>query len=775
MSTASSLQLKPAQPAQLGSQAGPIKGRGTGTSDSIRKKLPPKSFVIPAAVVKRYGNKFFDRLEASVEAEGPAENQAEGGTEEDYCKGGKVRMAGGGLVSSKNQADYDAATQSVWKNAPLADVHPIDTLQSVGDRAFKALGENSGKREKAISAGLQKPSMAYNALGSTGSGPGKAIMSAAQNFRLPSVMSSANASKKPGYAKGGKVAKFAEGGEPEQDVTKTAIAAAQLPDLTQPVTPQALSVPAVPPGTLGSAPAKPVTPKPPEQKGSWHEGTKAVAPQYGLPSSDSASLGDRIKAANNQLGASLGMNPMNYKVVKPGIAEGDPEFYAKGGLVDAKVSNGERLMSPAAVKFYGPEFFNTLIKSATGKTPPKLGSTPKKSAVIHAQEGVYVDTKKPKELDKTAVDAANTFVQPIEQASKAVMNTVQQAPQLASQVGGAIKTAVQTPSRVLIGQKGTQDISNAISNAATGSANYIGNKAKTTAANYQQGAKDYGVLGGLATAAFKPEPPVQTPQADLPKPLRIQQQVANMSPADQAGYQQSLAATRQGMARQNAKPQSPDWQWDVVNGLRRKVLTPQGNANQQAQAQPEAAPTTTPVINKPAAALGSKNESGLRNDNSQQNLYWGEKRFSNSGDPLEDAAINYRQGLWAPDAQAVGLGTQRNAEDIRHNKATEAQDVNTLAENRRQFNAGGNRTAKPLFNHDDIVAAMDPESPVSEFTSARDVFTNPRSRGYEKVQQMMQDINNNPADESTILAAFAKASGISVPNLTNILRSGQSL
>ena len=60
---------------------GLIKGKGTGTSDSINANLQAQGFIIPADVVKQYGVEFFNRLREKADPESQAENKAEGAEE----------------------------------------------------------------------------------------------------------------------------------------------------------------------------------------------------------------------------------------------------------------------------------------------------------------------------------------------------------------------------------------------------------------------------------------------------------------------------------------------------------------------------------------------------------------------------------------------------------------------------------------------------------------------------------------------------------------------
>jgi len=73
------------------------------------------------------------------------------------------------------------------------------------------------------------------------------------------------------------------------------------------------------------------------------------------------------------------------------------------------------------------------------------------------------------------------------------MQGIRRMPQGLGAVGGAIKTAVQTPSRILFGDKGTQAINNAGSNAI----DYAKKGLSNATQKYKTGSKDYGVAGGL--------------------------------------------------------------------------------------------------------------------------------------------------------------------------------------------------------------------------------------------------------------------------------------
>ena len=172
---------------------GKITGKGTGMSDSISAKLPTETFVIPANVLKAFGNAFFDKLEEEA-------GEAKG-------------MAGGGIVPPQYQQDYNDANQSWAKpgSNPFEGSHPIDYLQSVGDRAFKALGTNANNRSAAISKGLQAPNQtALNTIGGSVEPASKGIENLAQgNYQMPSLISTAQA----GYAKGGKVDAKVSNGE----------------------------------------------------------------------------------------------------------------------------------------------------------------------------------------------------------------------------------------------------------------------------------------------------------------------------------------------------------------------------------------------------------------------------------------------------------------------------------------------------------------------------------------------------------------------------------
>jgi hypothetical protein len=202
-------------------------------------------------------------------------------------------------------------------------------------------------------------------------------------------------------------------------------------------------------------------------------------------------------------------------------------------------------------------------------------------------------------------------------------------------------------------------------------------------------------------------------------------------------------------------------------------------------------------------------QSGLRADNTPQVLHWGEQRFTNSGDTEQDAGINYRQGLRNEISQrqnAAWMGGNANAEAAKvnaslqpaesgaariglagrladtadkraeavglreENRATQDQRRNDLMERRTNALEDKNNLIKPRLDPNDITGAMDPKTPTSEILSAQDVFTNPKGKGYAMAQQMMDDLRNDPQNESKILEAFVKASGISRDNLLSILR-----
>jgi len=103
---------------KLGAKGMTIKGPGTGTSDSIDADLPVGSAIIPASVLKLYGEDFFDKLEAIAHAMQSGEEKSEphnlvanintpspqlgAPKKKDEMKcGGIAKMKDGGIVPAK--------------------------------------------------------------------------------------------------------------------------------------------------------------------------------------------------------------------------------------------------------------------------------------------------------------------------------------------------------------------------------------------------------------------------------------------------------------------------------------------------------------------------------------------------------------------------------------------------------------------------------------------------------------------------------------------------
>lgn len=149
-------------------KGGPVKGKGTGTSDSIPAKLSDGEYVIPAAVVKKYGKEFFDNL---INAKGDEKSDKLGG-DMDVDDQGRPMMADGGLFNkdrlelAQQENPYktnlnDQINDAVVNNSSQNVIYQPKDLSYAPERPIagggnpNALNENLTQAGKAIMQGIK--------------------------------------------------------------------------------------------------------------------------------------------------------------------------------------------------------------------------------------------------------------------------------------------------------------------------------------------------------------------------------------------------------------------------------------------------------------------------------------------------------------------------------------------------------------------------------------------------------------------------------------------
>ena len=116
-----------------------------------------------------------------------------------------------------------------------------------------------------------------------------------------------------------------------------------------------------------------------------------------------------------------------------------------------------------------------------------------------------------------------------------------------------------------------------------------------------------------------------------------------------------------------------------TNGAKNQVQTPQAPVTRDQTPQTPVQGALPPAIGKAA----NWNETGYRTDDAPQTLAWNESRWSNSGDPVQDAALAERQGNLASLRQQANL-MQQNPQIAGALNPAAAILPQTLQEQKRQ-------------------------------------------------------------------------------------------
>lgn len=709
---------KPSRYPALG--AGRIKGKGTGTSDSIPAKLPGKSFVIPAAVVKRYGNQFFDQLEASVDKENPRETRDEGGKEEGYAFGGQVSAQELGAEQERQDREVNlgrlqAAGMGDGDTSQLSSVQLAGLLH--GDDKSNARPPGSGYDPKKFSYAPVDPSV--------------------DNTSMP-------------LAKGGLVPAKVSNGErlisPEAVNYYGADFFTRLIGGKPPVKLDARGIKKLVKGGETKYPLLDWEDNPPDlKKRLASPDTQAVA------DSNNAALRDKI-AANNptqdlkgRIAATPTGNPQP-------LAEDSP-LRGRLGLADRTVATEAPLNLKARMQqsqIGASEAASNLLDKGYGGTrfnPEK--PIPKPSLAVN---------------DPWAEPATSNNLSRVGNNLKTVAKSIVTDP---VNIGMAADTANQA----LL----NRDISKGDIGLGTVARGALSLASRGPRAIAEQ------VTGGIAknSPAAKAGRWATTPLDFLS---------AKTGPAQNTNAQNTMATAQANEQASKVAAALPR----LVQPLSAKGTGNTGSKFEQIPIENGTRTQLTPEYNNQLNSLDKRTVAqrdaqqpsagvGFEKTAVQQPLSPVEQYKQKLAADLEyqDQVNRHNQSLYQlygkdyPFMQGNPSGQVDNTPgNTRLTTASESSiAANKLAEDRRQFDKGGNAKPEPArYKPDDIVSAMNPESPVSEIQSAQDIFTNPKSRGYQMAQKMLKDLMDDPASEDTILSAFTKASGISKNNLVSILR-----
>jgi len=165
-------------------------------------------------------------------------------------------------------------------------------------------------------------------------------------------------------------------------------------------------------------------------------------------------------------------------------------------------------------------------------------------------------------------------------------------------------------------------------------------------------------------------------------------------------------------------------------------------------------------------------DNGLRNDGAAQTLDWNEQRFSNSGDPVQDAALQERRAQRAnmndqrDVAASTGYQFNPNVQQYAPNQNDAdrvALNRDRLAEEKRQFNGTQNAPQKftPAFNGDD---ALDLPEDATQQDVAR-IRAMPKQAWDFLIQRLGEADESDPDNNiDSIISRFTEKAGIS-PNV----------
>lgn len=157
-------------------------------------------------------------------------------------------------------------------------------------------------------------------------------------------------------------------------------------------------------------------------------------------------------------------------------------------------------------------------------------------------------------------------------------------------------------------------------------------------------------------------------------------------------------------------------------------------------------------------------DTGLRNDNSAQTLDWNESRFSNSGDPVQDAALEARRGVRANMRDQMDISGisdyQRLPSSENYMQSPFETDTLKLTRDQLNFdkeqaNRPGQMKYEPAFNDEQ---AIDVPAKTA-FQDLQRIRTMPK-QAWEQFNIDLANENDATGIESRV-QRFAKAAGIS--------------
>jgi hypothetical protein len=353
--------------------------------------------------------------------------------------------------------------------------------------------------------------------------------------------------------------------------------------------------------------------------------------------------------------------------------------------VPAKVSNGEVLINPGAVELLGDDFFNKLIESVTGQ-----GAQPEMmEGEVHAARGYDPDALE--RINRmTGVTGRNQASMPLSAEKAAAQMQPTQPPQI-----NTLQKTINNATGVSGGRQGGVPMSADMAKTqATGNPVYQNMTAGNQAADLR------GKFQKLGTTNTTPEAVVQTQKPMIPQlgggkmataannflsglasPAAVSTQLAGQvlnNPMVAQGRDEALKGLIQKAGLNNKQPQQKAQQPPqlgtkppVVKQANSAVTDPLQGTQEWQSSQPgitrenggrtiaELAQQQTQQPPKLAAPQIGKSQgwadNGLRTDGVPQTLNWNEQRFSNSGDPEQDAAIKYREGIQAQNLNNMSL------------------------------------------------------------------------------------------------------------------------